>query len=677
MLLHVDRVAFSHKPEKGRIAGIKMRLTEPGRIKDISTEELARLLMDGYTVQPGVTPFSEKSKERECKGTQDEDFTEQTVFMCDIDNAENGEKETPAHIAQILKQHGLKAAFMYETFHSTPDNMRFRFVLVCDEKVTDRRERDKIQAGIIALSRQSDPTCKNADRVFFGGKSLIDGFTDFSATCKKADLLRLADLLPKSSTGSTWKAAAPHCPQPGGSASIPEGERNATLSRLALSHLKRYGMGETAIDAFMLDAARCTPPLDDKELNRIWNSAVKAYGNKVLSNPDYKTPAEYEKYIAQKKARQPAQVTKDNLKDILTPLTDLSEKETEWLVPGWMPRGCIISSSGNGGSGKTFVWVDIAAAVSSGKKPLIAYDIPDEMYMPEPEKVLFISGEDDVERTLLHRLRKAGANMENIATILPSNPKFQDIKFNNSLLGEIIAAYRPALVIFDPIQSFVPQGMNMGYRNDMRQCLTPLIKYGELYQTTFLIIMHTNKKIGIGGRGRAADSSDIWDISRSFMMIGNTHEKGIHYLSHEKSNYGPLQKTLLFSIEDEAAKFMGWSEKRDEDFQNEKRNVRQDAAKNPNPLVQYKDALTGFLEESGGEAEAQACDNFLNDTLGCSGNKIKAIKKELKDEGKIKYKTKGNGRGRGVRHIVQLISHPIGKQISLDDVIEQEEAPKK
>ena len=42
--------------------------------------------------------------------------------------------------------------------------------------------------------------------------------------------------------------------------------------------------------------------------------------------------------------------------------------------------------------------------------------------------------------------------------------------------------------------------MQMGQRNAMRACLSPLIGIGEQYGVTSLIVVHTNKKQGVFGR---------------------------------------------------------------------------------------------------------------------------------------------------------------------------------
>lgn len=71
---------------------------------------------------------------------------------------------------------------------------------------------------------------------------------------------------------------------------IPEGSRNATMSRFAGRVIKKYGDSETAYNAFIEEAAKCNPPLDDGELKTIWHSAQKFYAK--LSIQDGYVPPE-------------------------------------------------------------------------------------------------------------------------------------------------------------------------------------------------------------------------------------------------------------------------------------------------------------------------------------------------------------------------------------------------
>src|SRR5574344_227298 len=73
---------------------------------------------------------------------------------------------------------------------------------------------------------------------------------------------------------------------------IPEGSRNATMSRFAGKVIKKYGDGEKAYQAFIEEAAKCVPPLDTSELSTIWHSAQRFYA-RVQQQDGYVAPEVY------------------------------------------------------------------------------------------------------------------------------------------------------------------------------------------------------------------------------------------------------------------------------------------------------------------------------------------------------------------------------------------------
>jgi len=46
------------------------------------------------------------------------------------------------------------------------------------------------------------------------------------------------------------------------------------MSRIAGKIVKRFGVGNEAHEKFLEQAQKCTPPLENKELETIWQSAV-------------------------------------------------------------------------------------------------------------------------------------------------------------------------------------------------------------------------------------------------------------------------------------------------------------------------------------------------------------------------------------------------------------------
>lgn len=74
--------------------------------------------------------------------------------------------------------------------------------------------------------------------------------------------------------------------------SIPQGQRNSTMSHFAGRVAKRCGATEKAYQIFMEEADKCNPPLPDEELASIWQSACR-FAEKVQSQEGYVSPEEY------------------------------------------------------------------------------------------------------------------------------------------------------------------------------------------------------------------------------------------------------------------------------------------------------------------------------------------------------------------------------------------------
>ena len=154
------------------------------------------------------------------------------------------------------------------------------------------------------------------------------------------------------------------------------------------------------------------------------------------------------------------------------PLSSFDEIEPEWLVPHRIPKGQISLLASDGGAGKTTTTVSIAAAISSGNRCFL--DPPD--YRREPALTAFLSTEDSVSQKLKRKLREAGANMDNV--LCPDfsadrNGDLRNFKFGTSEMATFVEYYRPALIVFDPLQGFTPPTVNMGARNQMHLSVCP------------------------------------------------------------------------------------------------------------------------------------------------------------------------------------------------------------
>ncbi len=364
------------------------------------------------------------------------------------------------------------------------------------------------------------------------------------------------------------------------------------------------------------------------------DAAIHALGDAINRTANY-SPAENE---------IPFTVNDNSFFNLFVPLEKIEEKEAKWLSVGRIPQGAITIICGDGGVGKTSFEIDLLTAISTGTRSIL-----DDIDMPEREPgfCAFFTTEESIEIVMKRKLREAGVDQKMVYTLDPQNDKAQEILrefyFDSNHLRTFIEHFKPVLCIFDPIQGFLPPDLQMGSRNAMRHCLSPLIGLGEKYGTTFVLIMHTNKRSKAYGRERMADSADLWDISRSVLMFGKTDEPGINYISCEKGNYTQGENripTVLFSFDDNGnLVFEGTTDKKDRDYQVGKNVAQPKAVRN-----ECKQAIFDILQAA--PLKSMFSDDLTKELMkkGYTFATIKRAKSELTKSGTIKNHNEGFGK---------------------------------
>ncbi|MGN1027894.1 MAG: phage/plasmid primase, P4 family [Faecousia sp.] len=201
---------------------------------------------------------------------------------CDNDHSEDPQEwKTPADIADAFP--GVSFAVHYSRNHMRVKNGRaarpkFHAFFAID-RLTDAEEYTNLKKLVNAIFPYFDTKALDAARFYFGTQNpqveLFPGemtLTEFLAT-------------------EDFDAGMPQGAH-GGTQFILEGSRNATMSRFAGRIIKKYGDTEEALQCFLEEAEKCTPPLDQQELMTIWHSAQKFY-TKVQQQDGYVTPEEY------------------------------------------------------------------------------------------------------------------------------------------------------------------------------------------------------------------------------------------------------------------------------------------------------------------------------------------------------------------------------------------------
>ena len=346
---------------------------------------------------------------------------------------------------------------------------------------------------------------------------------------------------------------------------------------------------------------------------------------------------------------------KMNLAAYAMPVSDIRKSTVQWAIPHWVPRGAITLLAGDGGVGKTSLWVKLFADLSNGYQTILEdplEEVEEESCDWDFERngmpnrtCMYFSAEDSSSRRLGEMLEKYGATTEKIITI--DLEHLGGLRYNSPDLEEIIEEHRPEICVFDPVQAFMPRGASMTSRQQSREALDNLVRLGAQYGTAFLLVCHTNKKKTDDWRQRLSGSADLADIARSVIFTDYTHlasGKGIRFISNEKNSYHAPETTVLYRFEDGVLTYAGISAKRFAEYAHDKPASPGGAAEARQSKKDLcKEAIMEMLSEVM-EISSEELNRIMKEQ-GFSRKAIDTAKPELEREGLIRrYCASANGR---------------------------------
>lgn len=156
---------------------------------------------------------------------------------------------------------------------------RFHCIMPVEE-VTDHEEYKRLAKQVYEVFPYFDTHAEDAAHFFFGTPEPQVEFWPGTITLNEC----LDMYHPEADEDAFWNLEDRH------TGIIPEGSRNATMSRFAGCVLKRFGDTEEAHQTFLERAEKCVPPLEEAELNAIWHSAQSFYQR--ISQEDGYVPPE-------------------------------------------------------------------------------------------------------------------------------------------------------------------------------------------------------------------------------------------------------------------------------------------------------------------------------------------------------------------------------------------------
>lgn len=261
---------------------------------------------------------------------------------------------------------------------------------------------------------------------------------------------------------------------------IEEGSRNSTLASMAGSMRKR-GFSEQAITAALMaeNGQRCDPPLDDNEVKKI-AASVASY------QPDEAATVSVTMAPVSESANGATGVT-DLSQPIIIRADTVKTRMVEWLWPGRIPLGKMTTFAGLGGLGKTLCLCDITARVTRGD------DWPDGSRNAKRGQVLFVSGEDDLDDTIVPRLIACEADLSKVIflkTEVADRFLLRDVKVLETALEQAGPDVR--LVVIDPPTAYLG-GVDDHKNSELRSLLSPLKSFSSKYLTSMIFNTHINK----------------------------------------------------------------------------------------------------------------------------------------------------------------------------------------
>jgi len=321
-------------------------------------------------------------------------------------------------------------------------------------------------------------------------------------------------------------------------ASAAVGQRNETLNRAAFALGQLIGGGVLTrgeAEGALAEAAD-RAGLEGREALGTIKSGLDAGEKQPRGLPD-EAPAP----VPEKKP-EPGDPAPER---IIYRASEVTPREVVWLWPGRIPCGKLTTFAGLGGLGKTFVLCDIAARVTRGAD---WSDAPGEGCAAG--LVLFISGEDDPDDTLVPRLIELGADLSRVIFL---KTEVQD-QFTLADLDTLDTALRQAggevrFVAIDPPTAYLG-GVDDHKNAELRALLSPLRSWAARWGVAVVFNTHLNKQSAKAEALMRVTGSVAWvnAVRAAHLFTRDPEDNTRRLFVPMKSNLGSERKGLAYRI---------------------------------------------------------------------------------------------------------------------------------
>ena len=225
----------------------------------------------------------------------------------------------------------------------------------------------------------------------------------------------------------------------------------------------------------------------------------------------------------------------------------VQSKGIGWLWESYIPRGKLTILDGDPGVGKTTLALALISAITRG------YPLPgDARNGREPERVLLLAGEDDLEDTIKPKLVTLDADCSRIRPVLGliQNDEERSLTLTPDgieALEREIATYRPSLLVIDPLVAYLGGGVDMYRANEVRALIDPLIRLARTHDLAVLALRHLTKAQGGRALYRGMGSVDFAAAARSILLlVKDPEDANRSILAPAKASLSALAPSIAF-----------------------------------------------------------------------------------------------------------------------------------
>ncbi len=227
-------------------------------------------------------------------------------------------------------------------------------------------------------------------------------------------------------------------------------------------------------------------------------------------------------------------------------LSDLQLQPVQWLWQDRLAPGTLAMISGVPGSGKTWVALAIAAALSRGR-------VPDTGETREPCNVLYASMEHGSSEIIHPRFARLGGDPTRFVVLrgAVSAPSASLDLRDTSVLEDALHRTHARLLILDSFHSYSAAGVDLHRPTETLPILEKLARLAERHRCCILLVCHLSKRSLSRPGLRSPGSIEISAALRTEFLAGSSPDAPSQpALLQVKSNLGPLAPALAYKIDD-------------------------------------------------------------------------------------------------------------------------------